>query len=103
MCGICGCVSSGEFSGGSAKSVDELHLLDGAARNLEKAGICDHNSEASRPGNRDVQAVFAVEEFDIARQVFGARSCHGYEHNFGFLPLEFIQCRPARQANIDLR
>src|SRR5271166_3486933 len=73
-----------------AERVDESHLLDGAAVNVQQLGIAYQNREAAGAGDRDVESVAAIEELDIAGNLSARGGGHRKEHDVGLLTLELV-------------
>ena len=57
---------------------------------MEQGGARDDDGEALRARDCDVEAVFVVEELDVAGEVVGARGGHRDEDCFGLLALELV-------------
>src|SRR6266851_4443272 len=70
--------------------IHKLHLRGRVAGDVEEARGGDDHGQAPRPRDRDVEAVAAEEEVDVARQVVTARRRHGEEDHLRLAALKFV-------------
>lgn len=54
---------------GPAQTIHQFHLRDRRTGDLEQLGIGEDHGEAASPADRDVQAIAAVEEFDVPGEI----------------------------------
>lgn len=59
-----------------AECIDQPHLLDAVALNLNQLRAREDHRQRARPGNRHVQPIAAVKKLDVSRKLFTAGGHH---------------------------